>query len=67
MNRPIAIRAFVIFAALSALAAVTGLASQVEIAEVLFAIGGSLSLVMLFFALTAPTPEPIPVRIRRRR
>jgi hypothetical protein len=67
MNRSVALRAFFIFAALTILAAVTGFASHVEIAEVLFLIGGSVSAVMLLVGLTAPTPEPIPVRIRRRR
>ncbi|MPR11967.1 hypothetical protein [Microvirga tunisiensis] len=67
MTRSIALRAFCIFAVVTALAAITGAASQVEIAEILFLIGGSLSAVMLFFALTAPTRNLVPVRIRRRR
>jgi hypothetical protein len=67
MNRSVALRAFVMFAVLTVLAAVTGLASHVRIAEVLFLIGGSLSVMMLFFALTVPTPTLVPVRVRRRR
>jgi hypothetical protein len=67
MNRPVALRAFIMFAILTSLAAVTGLASQAEIAEILFLIGGSLSILMLFFALSAPAPTPVPVRIRKRR
>ena len=67
MNRPVALRASFIFTILASLAAITGVASQVEIAEVLFLIGGSLSLLMLFFAMTAPTRAPIAVRIHRRR
>jgi hypothetical protein len=67
MTRSIALRAFCLFTIVTALAALTGLASQVEIAEVLFLIGGSLSAVMLFFALTAPVHSPVPVRVRRRR
>jgi len=67
MNRAVALRAFFIFIALTMLAAVTGVASQAEIAEVLFLIGGSLSAVLLFFAMTVETPDPVPVRIRRRR
>jgi hypothetical protein len=67
MNRSVALRAFFIFAVVSAFAAITGMASQVEIAEVLFLIGGSLSAVMLLFVLTAPSHNPVPVRVRRRR
>jgi hypothetical protein len=67
MPRSIALRAFCIFAGVTALAAITGAASQVEIAEILFLIGGSLSAVMLFFALTTRTESLVPVRVRRRR
>jgi hypothetical protein len=67
MTRSIALRALCIFAVVTALAAITGAASQVEIAEILFLIGGSLSAVMLFFALTTPTHSLVPVRVRRRR
>jgi len=67
MTRSVALRAFCIFAVVTTLAALTGLASQVEIAEVLFLIGGSLSAVMLFFAWTTPSHSLIPVRFRRRR
>jgi hypothetical protein len=67
MNRTVALRAFFIFTILTTFAAVTGMASQVEIAEVLFLIGGSLSALMLFYAVSAPTPAPIPVRVRSRR
>ncbi len=67
MNRSVALRAFFMFAALTVLAAVTGLASHVTIAEVLFLICGSLSAMMLFLALTVPTPSLVPVKVRRRR
>jgi hypothetical protein len=67
MTRSVALRAFCIFTILTVLAAVTGIASQVQIAEILFLIGGSLSAVMLFFALTVPTSHPVPVRVRQRR
>ncbi len=67
MNRSVALRAFFMFAALTVLAVVTGLASHVTIAEVLFLICGSLSAMMLFFALTVPAPSLVPVRVRRRR
>ena len=69
MNKAIALRAFFIFTILTAFAAVTGLASQVEIAEVLFLIGGSLSALMLSFALSVSSRAPalVPVRVRRRR
>ena len=67
MTRSVALRAFFIFAVVTLLAALTGIASQVEMAEILFLIGGSLSAVMLFFALAAPSPRLVPVRVRRRR
>jgi hypothetical protein len=67
MDRSIALRAFCIFTIVTTLAAITGLASHVELAEVLFLIGGSLSALMLFFALATPAHIPVPVRVRRRR
>jgi hypothetical protein len=67
MNRPVALRALFIFAVVTAFAAITGIASQVEIAEVLFPIGGSLSAVMMLFVLMTPSQSPVPVRVRRRR
>jgi uncharacterized membrane protein len=67
MDRSIALRAFCIFMIVTMLAVITGLASQVEIAEVLSLIGGSLSAVMLLFALATPAHSPVPVRVRRRR
>jgi hypothetical protein len=67
MDRSIALRAFCIFTIVTTLAAITGLASQVEIAEVLFLIGGSLSALMLLLALATPAQSPVPVRVRRRR
>jgi hypothetical protein len=67
MNRTVALRAFFIFTILTSFAAVTGWASQVEIAEVLFLIGGSLSALMLLYAISTPAPAPIPIRVRPRR
>ncbi|WP_154661275.1 hypothetical protein [Microvirga lotononidis] len=67
MTRSVALRAFCIFAVVTALAAITGMASQVVIAEVLFLIAGSLSALMLFVAWTTPAPSLVPVRVRRRR
>ena len=67
MNRSVALRALFIFAVVTVFAAITGLASHVEIAEVLFLIGGSLSGLMLFFTLMTPSQSPVPVRVRRRR
>jgi|GEM_PF-4105039 len=67
MNRSVALRALFIFAVVTVFAAITGVASQVEIAEVLFLIGGSLSAVMLLFTLMTPSYSPVPVRVRRRR
>jgi len=67
MTRSVALRAFWIFAVLTTLSAITGAASQAEIAEVLFMIGGSLAAVMLFFAFSVPEQRLVPVRVRRRR
>ena len=67
MTRSVALRAFCIFAVASIFAAITGMASQAEIAEVLFLIGGSLSAVMLFLSLATPSHSLVPVRVRRRR
>ncbi|MXQ12879.1 hypothetical protein [Microvirga makkahensis] len=69
MTRSVALRTFVIFILLTLLAGVTGLASQTEIAEIVFLIGASLSALLLFIAVAAQAsaPAPIPVRVRRRR
>jgi hypothetical protein len=67
MNRPVALRALFIFAVVAVFAAITGVASQAEIAEILFLIGSSLSAVMLLFVLMTPSHSPVPVRVRRRR
>jgi hypothetical protein len=68
MTRSVAPRAFYIFAIVTALAAITGVASQVEIAEILFLIAGSLSADMLFLvSATTPAQSLVPVRVRRRR
>jgi hypothetical protein len=67
MTRSVALRAFCLFMVVTSLAAFIGMASQADIAEVLFLIGASLSVLMLFFAFTAPAPAPVPVRIRRHR
>ncbi len=67
MTRSMAFRAFMLFAALTSLSAVTGIASQVPIAEVLFLISASLCAVMLFFTWLVPVHAPVPVRVRRRR
>jgi hypothetical protein len=67
MNRSVALRTLFIFAVVTVFAAITGVASQVEIAEALFLIGGSLSAVMLLFVLMTPEQSPVPVRVHRRR
>lgn len=69
MNRGIALRASCIFMILTILAALTGVASGTDLAEILFLVGVPLASVMLFFALTVPDPmhRPIPVRVRRKR
>jgi hypothetical protein len=57
-----------VLGALTALFAVTGFASEVPLAEVMFLVSASLGAVMLFFAMAMPSqaPAPIPVRVRRR-
>jgi hypothetical protein len=67
MTRSVALRAFILFTVLTLLAGVTGLASQAEIAEVVFLISASLSAILLLFAVTVQAPAPVPVRVRRRR
>ena len=67
MTRSVALCASCIFAIVTALAAMIGAASHVEIADVLFLLGGSLSAVMLFFAWATPQQSLVPVRVRRRR
>jgi len=67
MNRETAIRACIPFLVLAALAAVTGFATQVELAEVIFLIGASVSAVVLMVALATPVYRPIPVRARKYR
>lgn len=67
MTRSVALRTFFIFALVTMLAAIVGVTSAVEIAEVLFLIGGALSAVMLFFIATMPRHSLVPVRVKRRR
>jgi phosphotransferase system glucose/maltose/N-acetylglucosamine-specific IIC component len=67
MTRSVAFRASLLFTACAVLFAVTGFASEVPVAEVLFLISGSLCGIMLCFALATPAHAPVPVRVRRRR
>jgi hypothetical protein len=67
MTRSVAFRAFLFFTACAVLFAVTGILSQVPVAEVLFLITGSLCAVMMLYAASVPSPAPVPVRVRRRR
>ena len=67
VGKTFGISAGILFTILAALFAVTGLASHVEIAEVLFAISASLCLLMMAFALTRAVAVPVPVRVRRHR
>ena len=67
MTRPAALRASALFIALTIVFGAAGLGSHAVAAEALFLISGSLSAVMLFFALATPTPAAIPVRVRRDR
>ena len=67
MTRSVAFRAFLFFTACAALFGVTGVLSQVPVAEVLFLISGSLCAMMLVLALAAPAYAPVPVRVRRKR
>ena len=67
MTRFVAFRVFIIFMTLAALAAVTGLASHVPLAEVVFLVSAGLGGLMLAFGLSTPAHAPVPVRVRRRR
>ncbi len=67
MARSVALRAFLLFTVCAALFAVTGIASHAPIAEILVLISGSLGGIMLCFALAAPAPALVPVRVRRKR
>jgi hypothetical protein len=67
MNRETAFRACIPFVVLSALAAITGLSAQAELAEAIFLIGASVSAVVLMSGLTAPVYRPIPIKARRLR
>jgi hypothetical protein len=67
MNRETAFRACIPFVALSALAAITGLSAQVELAEAIFLIGTAVGAVILISGLAAPAYRPIPVKARRLR
>jgi len=67
MNRDTAFRASIPFVVLSALAAITGLSAQAELAEVIFLIGLSVGAVVLMTGLVAPVYRPIPIRARRHR
>jgi hypothetical protein len=66
MNRATALRACIPFFLITALAAITGLSSQVEVAEVVFLISGSVCALLLVLGLAAPTHQAVPVRVRRR-
>ena len=67
MNRETAFRACIPFVVLSALAAITGLSAQAELAEAIFLIGASVSAVVLISGLATPAYRPIPIRARRLR
>jgi hypothetical protein len=67
MNRDTALRACVPFLIITALAAMTGLSAQVEIAEVVFLIGASVCALLVLSAFAIPMRQPVPVRVKRRR
>jgi hypothetical protein len=67
MTRTVAFRASALFIALTILFGAVGLGSHAAAAEALFLISASLCAVMLLFAVAAPTPTAIPVRVRRDR
>ena len=65
MTKITALRAGTFFIVLTIAFAAIGLGSHAAIAEVMFLISGSLSALMLFFALATPDHATVPVRIRR--
>jgi hypothetical protein len=67
MDRPVAVRAGIMFTIFAVLFAATGMASQVPVAEVLFLIAASLCVLMLAFAMMQLQGSPVPVRARRPR
>jgi hypothetical protein len=67
MTRSVALRTAVLFVAFAALFTVTGLASGIRLAEVLFLIALSLGVLMIGFVTVVPAPVPIPLRAHRQR
>ena len=65
MTRTVAFRASALFVALTIVFGALGLGSNAAAAQALFLISGSLSSLMLFFALATPDHAPVPVRVRR--
>jgi hypothetical protein len=66
MTRTIALRSsalFVLSALVFGLIALGG--SHAWVAQAVFLVTGAICAVMLIFALAAPVPRPVPVRIRR--
>jgi hypothetical protein len=66
MTRTVALRASVVFVALTGLFGALGLSAYTPIAEILFLISASVGGLMLGFAVATPRHAPVPVRIRSR-
>jgi hypothetical protein len=67
MTRIVALRASIIFVALTLLIGATGVASQTAVLSAVVLIGASVSALLILFAAAPAQPAPIPVRVRHRR
>jgi hypothetical protein len=65
MTRTVALRASICFIVLTALFGALGVSAYAPAAEALFLICASLCVLLGTFALAAPAPQAIPVRVRR--
>ena len=67
MTRIVALRASIVFVALTLLVGATSFASHTTIVTALVLIGASVAALLILFAAAPAQPAPIPVRVRDRR
>jgi hypothetical protein len=67
MTRIVALRASIIFVALTLLTGAMSLASQATVLTALLVISASVATLLVVLALAPAHPAPIPVRVRDRR
>jgi hypothetical protein len=65
MTRTIALRSSALFVLSALVFGLIALGSHAWVAQAVFLVTGAICAVMLIFALAAPAPRPVPVRIRR--